>query len=389
LSDDPRAYRPEMPARRFTVGLVVLAVVVAMGAGSALLVHRVRLQREAEARVRDASKGRPVTAGRVDRSPAEIHVKLPGEIHGYTETPVYAKVAGYLKQIAVDKGDRVHAGQLLAVLESPELDQQVKNAQASYDLRRATDQRFEVLRKTGVVSLQDADQAHADFLQAGAALQQFRATQGYLTIVADFDGIVTARHADPGTLIPQSTGGVAASTPILDMATTKPLRVYIDMPQSDAPFVKDGERAVVTVAEYGGRDFTGTVTRHPEALTPGTRTMRVEVDLPNEDGALLPGMYAQVEITLTDRRSVLRVPDDILIFRDGKTWVPVIDGDRLRVVEVRLGYDDGRLSEVTEGLTGDERIAMNVGQTAKNDEIVQVHDAEAPAQKRADAAAGH
>jgi membrane fusion protein, multidrug efflux system len=380
MSDDPRSYQPPEPGRRFTRGFVMAAVGVAIVAGGIVVAHRLRLRHEGEARATEAKKGRLVTAGELSRTPEEIKVRLPGEVHGYTETPVYAKVAGYLKSIAVDKGDRVDTGQVLAVLESPELVQQVRNAQANADLRRATDQRYQALRKSGVVSQQDADQARADALQAAATLKQLQAQQGYLNITAEFDGVVTARYADPGTLIPQSTGGgVGASTPILAMTTLSPLRVYVDLPQSDARYVKDGDQAVVTVAEFGGRKFTGAVTRHPQALAPGTRTMLVEVDLPNEDRALLPGMYAQVEITLTGRTSAIRVPDDILIFRDGKTWVPVIDGDKLRVVEVRLGYDDGRASEVVEGLRGDERLAMNVGQTGRDGEPIRVHEREQPA----------
>jgi RND family efflux transporter MFP subunit len=197
----------------------------------------------------------------------------------------------------------------------------------------------------------------------------------YLQITADVDGVVTARYADPGTLIPASTsGGVGASTPVVAVATLSPVRVYVDLPQADAPFVKDGDDAVVTVTEYGGRRFAGAVTRHPQALTAGTRTMLVEVDLPNEDSALLPGMYTQVEIALTGRRAALRIPDDVLIFRGGKTMVPIVDGDKLRVVEVALGYDDGRSSEVLSGLEGDELVAMNVGQTAKDGELVSVLD---------------
>jgi RND family efflux transporter MFP subunit len=162
--------------------------------------------------------------------------------------------------------------------------------------------------------------------------------------------------------------------PVLTLATLSPVRVYVDLPQADAPYVKDGDQAVVTVSEYGGRRFAGVVTRHPQALAADTRTMLVEVDLPNDDGALLPGMYGQVDIALSGRRSALRIPDDVLIFRDGKTWVPVIDGDKLRVVEVALGYDDGRSSEVLSGLTGDEALAMNVGQTAKDGELVAVRE---------------
>jgi membrane fusion protein, multidrug efflux system len=380
MSDDPKSYRPPAPGRRFVPGLVLAAVVVAVAAGSVVVSHRVRLRREAEARTAEAKKGRLVTAGSIDRTPEQVTLRLPGEIHGYTETPVYAKVAGYLKTIAVDKGDRVTAGQVLAVLESPELDQQVRNAQANADLKRATHQRFVALRHDGVVSQQDADQSHADTLSAAATLRQLQAMHEYLKITAEFDGVVTARYADPGTLIPQATGAsVGASTPILAMTTLSPLRVYVDLPQANARYLRDGDQAVVTVPEYAGRRFTGAVARHPQALAAATRTMLVEVDLANDDHALLPGMYAQVEITLTGRASAIRVPDDVLIFRDGKTWVPVIDGEHLRVVEVALGYDDGRMIEVTNGLTGDERLAMNVGQTAKDGELVRVHERSATA----------
>jgi RND family efflux transporter MFP subunit len=375
MSDDPKSYRPPAPGRRFVPGLVLAAVVVAVAAGSVVVSHRVRLRREAEARTDEAKKGRLVTAGPIDRTPEQVTLRLPGEIHGYTETPVYAKVAGYLKSIAVDKGDRVTAGQVLAVLESPELDQQVRNAQANADLKGATDHRFVALRHEGVVSQQDADQSRADALSAAATLRQLQAMHEYLKITAEFDGVVTARYADPGTLIPQATGAsVGASTPILAMTTLSPLRVYVDLPQANARYLRDGDQAVVTVPEYGGRRFTGAVARHPQALAAATRSMLVEVDLANDDHALLPGMYAQVEITLTGRASAIRVPDDVLIFRDGKTWVPVIDGEHLRVVEVALGYDDGRMIEVTNGLTGDERLAMNVGQTAKDGELVRVHE---------------
>lgn len=375
MSDDPKTYRPPPPGRRFAPGLVLAAVVVAVAAGTVVVSHRVRLRREAEARTAEADKGRLVSPGHLERSPEQVTLRLPGEIHGYTETPVYAKVAGYLQTIAVDKGDRVTAGQVLAVLESPELDQQVRNAQANADLKRATDRRFAALRTSGVVSQQDADQSRADTLSAEATLKQLQALHEYLKITAEFDGVVTARYADPGTLIPQATGGgIGASTPILAMTTLSPLRVYVDLPQAEARYVRDGDQAVVTVSEYGGRRFGGAVTRHPQALASATRTMLVEVDLTNDDRALLPGMYAQVEITLTGRTSAVRVPDDVLIFRDGKTWVPVIDGEHLRVVEVHLGYDDGRLSEVTDGLTGDERLAMNVGQTAKDGELVRVQE---------------
>jgi len=363
---------------------VAATLVVAVAAGALVLVRHVRIRREGAARAEQARAGRPVTVVRPERTPARRTVQVPGETHGYIETLVYAKIAGYLRTISVDKGDRVKTGDRLAELESPELDHQVQNARANYDLKRVTDARFAVLRRDGIVSLQDADQAHADFLQAGATLATLEAMQQYKHIVADFDGVVTARYVDPGTLIPQTTAGtLAASTAIVAMATLHPLRVYADLPEAEAPFVKDGDEAVVTVAEYPGRRFPAAVTRHPQALATSTRTLRVEVDLPNEDALLIPGMYVQVAIEVSGRTSAPRVPDDVLVFRDGKIWVPVVDDGKVRVVPVTLGYDDGRLTEVTEGLTGDELIAMNLGQTARDGEPVVVH------QLPEDHAAGH
>ena len=371
MAGDPRAYEPEQPGRRFSVGLVLAAFVVAAAAAGLVLAREARTRREAASRAEEARAGRRVAVVQSDVTPDHVTLRLPGEIRGFTETPVYAKVAGYLDKIVVDKGDRVTAGALLAVLESPELDQQVRNARANAQLKRVTDDRFAALRREGVVSQQEADQARADRAQAEASLRELEALQQYLRVTADLDGIVTARYVDPGTLIPQATAAsLSANTPIVTLATLDPLRVYVDVPQSQAPFVKDGDEAVVTVREYPGRRFAGAVTRHPRSLTAATRTMLVEVDLRNLDGALLPGMYAEIAIDVGGRATAPRVPDDVLIFRDGKTFVPVVEGDRLRLVAVTLGFDDGRVSEVTDGLRGGEWIATNAGQTAQDGELV-------------------
>ena len=373
MGEDPRAYTRPPPGRRVIVGLVAAACILVLAAGGLVLGHFVRIRREADARAEKAKAPRSVSVVRVERTPERVTLRLPGKIHGFTETPVHAKVAGYLKTINVDKGDRVKAGTVLAELETPELDHQVRNAHATYELKRITDRRFAALRGQGVVSQQEADQAHADFLGAEATLRELEASQQYKRITADFYGEITARYVDPGALIPQATSGsLGVTTAIVAMASLDPVRVYVDLPQAEAPFVKDGDAAVVTTGEYPGRRFTGAVTRHPQALTPSTRTMLVEVDLANPDGALLPGMYAQVAIEIAHRATTPRVPDDALVFRDGRTLVPIVDHDRIRLVPVVLGYDDGSASEVTEGLSGDEVVAIGVGQTAREGEPVQV-----------------
>lgn len=222
-----------------------------------------------------------------------------------------------------------------------------------------------------MIALQVADQSQADMLKAKAALDGLVATQAYEVIKASFSGIVTARYVDPGALIPQTTTPSGGGTPIVAMATLSPLRVYANLPQSTAPFVRNGDYATITVSDYPGREFKGTVTRHPEALASATRTMLVEVDIENRDLALYPGMYASLAVQVAMPEGAPMVPDDALVFRDGKTYVPIVRDDRLRLIEVSLGYDDGQSVEVTKGLGGDEMVAISVGQSARDGERVQ------------------
>jgi membrane fusion protein (multidrug efflux system) len=295
---------------------------------------------------------------------------LPAKLRGYTETPIYAKIAGYLRVIKVDKGDRVKKNQVLAVLESPELDQQVANARAAYDLDVITDQRNQALTREGVLPRQTADESHNTMLAAKATLQQYRATEEYKIITAPYSGVVTARNFDAGALIPQTTAS-SGNTPILTVATLSPLRVYSDVPQDIAPFIRDGDPADVTVGEYPDRIFRGKVTRHPEALTPATRTMLVEVDLPNSDQVLFPGMYARVVLHVAAPARAPMVPDDALVFRDGKPYVPVVCEDILKLIPVSLGFDDGVNVEVTGEISDQDMVALNVGQAAHDGERVQ------------------
>ena len=235
----------------------------------------------------------------VSQAPATRDLKLPATIRGFDETDIYAKVPGYLKTIKVDKGDRIHKGQLLAILTSPELDQQVANARANYNLALITDQRNQALVHAQVIPQQTADESHGAMLQAKATLEQDVANQHYETITAPFDGIVTARYIDPGHLVPANTSpGTPGSGAIISISRYKPLRVFTYVPQNIAPFIRNGDAATITAAGYPGQKFTGTITRHPDALSPDTRTMLVEVDLPNENQALYPGMYATAEFTV-------------------------------------------------------------------------------------------
>jgi membrane fusion protein, multidrug efflux system len=371
MEESPREYTIKPPGSFFFLGWGLLVLVV-LGLTAGLVMARSRLlSRQTTELELQEQQGPRVLVVPVGRSPETRAIEVPATIHGYVETPVYAKISGYLTKIYVDKGDRVAKGQMIALLESPELDKQVANARATYDLARITDRRNQALLRFGVIAEQQADNAHAQMEEAKATLDQLIATKGYELIRAPFNGIVTARYADPGALIPQATSQSSTITPIISMATNSELRIYSDVPQSTAPFIRDGDPATVTVMEYPRRIFTGTVTRHSNALASQTRTMLVEVDLPNMDQALYPGMYATVKFQVNLSAEVPLVPDDALIFRNGKPFVPVVSNGHLKLAPVELGYDDGVNVEITRGVTNQDLVAMNVGQSARDGEPVR------------------
>lgn len=371
MSEDPKTWQPIKPGRFFVAGWVLAIVLVLIVTTGLIVAHGARLTDEAVSLRQDLTLGPRVLVAPVQEAPQTRNLEVPGTIHGFIETAVYAKVPGYLKSINVDKGDRVHEGQVLALLVSPELDHQVAQADQTYRLAEITDRRNQSLIHEGVIAQQSADETHAQMNESKAALDQLSATRDYKVIRAPLTGVVTARYVDPGALIPQSTAPSSANTPLLALATLSPLRVYADVPQSLAPFIKDGDAATVTVTEYPGRVFEGNVTRHPQALTAQTRTMLVEVDLPNDDHALLPGMYTKINFRVTAPAGPPLVPDDALIFRDGKPYVPVVRDNRLRLAEVTLGYDDGINVEITKGVIPQDVVALNVGQAASDGEPVR------------------
>jgi membrane fusion protein (multidrug efflux system) len=214
-------------------------------------------------------------------------------------------------------------------------------------------------------------------LQARDAYEQELALQSYEIVRAPFDGVVTARYVDPGTLIPESTSSSGTNSPIVSLATLAPLRVYAYAPQSLSPFIKDGDPAAITVSEFPGRQFSGTITRHPDALDQNTRTMLVEVDLPNADRSLYPGMYAEMGMTAHVTAASIIAPDDALIFRNNKVYLPIVRENHLNLVAVNLGHDNGYTVEVSgDGLHTGDLVAMNVGEAAHNDEAVQPVEAD-------------
>ncbi len=369
--EDPELYVGKPPGRLFFAGWVAAIVLVSALTAGLVMAREFWIGRQTSELKQALARGPRVLVIKAMQAPTSRTIELPGNTHGYIETPVYAKIAGYLKAIKVDKGDRVKQGQVIALLESPELDQEVANARATYQIAQLTDRRNQQLRRENVVAEQAADESHAAMLSAEASLRQLEAMRAYKIITAPFDGMVTQRFVDPGTLIPQTTTPASGATPIVSMATLKPLRVYAEVPQSDAPFIRNGDPAAVAVAEFPQHDFRGTVTRHPEALNPASRTMLVEVDLPNDDLTLYPGMYARITFTIGMPAGVPMVPDDALVFRDGKVYVPIVRDNHLRLAEVTLGYDDGQTVAIRQGVAAGDLVAIDVGQAARDGEAAQ------------------
>lgn len=307
-------------------------------------------------------------------------VALPGTLQGAVQAPIAARAAGYVKSWTKDIGSRVQKGDVLAELEAPELDQQVSQAKAVRDqsastvaLAQTTVDRWDALRKKDVVAQQDVDerraglvQAKANLAAADANLQRLQQLEDFKHVTAPFAGIITKRNVDVGDLIDTS------GKPLFLLSQTDPLRVYISVPQSYANLVKTGQTVIVTQAELQSRQFRGEVTRTSGSIDASTRTMQVEVSLPNKDGALLPGAYVQVALPLTASAS-LSVPSNALLFRGEGTRVATVDGQgKIKLHAVTLGRNNGTTVEVTSGLQATDRLVLNPPDSLVDGDVVML-----------------
>ena len=369
---------------------ITVAVLVLLGLGAARTVlSRAANGKELDAAVTEHSAiyvktTTPQAAG------AGRTVALPGTLQGAVQAPIAARAAGYVKRWNKDIGSRVEKGDVLAELEAPELDQQVSQAQAARDqtastvaLAESTVARWEALRKKDVVSQQDLDERRAALVQAkanlaagDANLARLKQLEAFKNVTAPFAGIVTRRNIDVGDLIDTS------GKPLFLLSQTDPLRVYVNVPQSYANLVKTGQAVTVTQAELQSQQFKGQVTRTSGSIDASTRTMQVEVSLPNKDGALLPGAYVQVALPLS-ASAALSVPSNTLLFRGEGTRVAVIDAQgKVKLRAVTLGRNNGTTVEITSGLQASDRLVLNPPDSLVDGDIVttqQPPTAKAPA----------
>ena len=291
-----------------------------------------------------------------DRKPKELI--LPGTFQAFQETTIYPRANGYVKSWKADIGDNVKEGQLLAEIETPEVDQQLAQAKANYDIAKVTADRWRDLVAKKVVSAQENDEKQKAAEAARANLEQLEKTQGFKEIVAPFGGSISARNIDVGTLVTAGTGN--AGTPLFRIVQSDPLRVYVYAPQANAPSIREGLAAKILVQEFPGQDFDGRVTRTAGALDPQSRTMQVEVQVPNHENKLYAGMYGQVKFLLADENAPIVVPANAFLFRtDGPQVATVSKDNRIHWQTIRVGRDFGTQLEVLDGLAENTGVVMN------------------------------
>jgi RND family efflux transporter MFP subunit len=310
---------------------------------------------------------------------------LPGVTQAYTNAPIYARTNGYVKRWYFDIGARVKQGDLLAEIETPELDQQLRQAraqlvetqaafvqsQANMELAKVTNSRSSVLVRQGWTSHQQGDQdrltyagsiaavgvARANLQAQQAQVDRLEQLTGFERVVAPFDGLITARHTDVGHLI--NSGAGAPSAELFDIAAIDTLRIYVSVPETDAPSIRVGAKAVVTVDEFPGQSFHGTVVRTDHAIDPTSRTLLVEVDVDNAAGRLLPGAYTFVHFTLPAEVNSVIIPANALLFRSEGLTVGVVRNDRAELVPIRIGRDYGDKVQVVSGLSPADQVILN------------------------------
>ena len=298
---------------------------------------------------------------------------LPGTLKAYVESPIYARTNGYLKKWYKDIGSQVKSGEILAEIDTPEVDQQLEQARADLSTARAnvtlsgiTATRYQDLLKTEFVSHQDADNASGDLAAKRAMVQSAEANvkrledmESFKRVYAPFSGVITARDVDTGNLINAGNGG-AATKEMFDLAQIDPIRVFVAVPQAFGPSIRIGTKACLKLSELAGRDFCGSVVRTANAIDPSTRTLLTEIDVPNGSGTLLPGAYAEVHFDVRFSGQRLSLPINALLFRPEGTMAAVVGADSHLVLKpITIGRDFGNAVEVLQGIDVADRIVIN------------------------------
>jgi RND family efflux transporter MFP subunit len=360
---------------------VVVLVLLVVGAGRTVM-SRMSNARALEANSVEHGKVYVKTASPKSNDAGQT-LALPGTLQGFVQSPIGARASGYVRRWYKDIGSRVAKGELLAEIDAPEIDQQLSQAVAarqqtasSLQLANSTMERWEALRKKDAVSQQELDerrsgdaQARANLAAADANVQRLRQLEGFKRVVAPFAGVITRRNVDVGDLI--DAGGGSGRAMFL-LSQTDPLRVYVNVPQTYAQLVKPGQEVKVTMSELLGRTFRGEVARTAASIDASTRTMQVEVTLPNRDGVLMPGAYVQVLLPLQASRA-MTIPTNALMIRGEGMRVALVDSEnRIRLRPIKIGRNYGESLEVIEGVAPTDQLVLNPSDSLAEGDAVAV-----------------
>jgi RND family efflux transporter MFP subunit len=387
---------PPTPGSKVTrvVMLLLIVVVVAL-----VVIWGISSRRQANAQLSQETRDLAIPTVSV------IHPKLgapqqeiviPGDMQPYAEAPIFARTSGYLKKWYADIGANVKAGQLLAEIDSPEVDQQLQQAradlatsQANMNLAEVTAGRYKDLLKTDSVAQQDVDNATGNYdarrttvESAQANVKRLQDMQAFEKVYAPFDGVITARNTDIGQLIDSGSSG-GTSRELFHIAAVNPLRVYVNVPQLDSPEIRPGLHADLVLTEFPGRRFQGTVVRSSGAIDSTSRTLLTEVDVDNSAHLLKPGGYVEVHLKLPSPVNTFTLPVNATIFKSAGLQVAIVkDGRTISLIPVTPGRDFGTEIEIVAGLTSNEWVVLNPSDSLTEGAVVRVAETPAPAQRK-------
>jgi RND family efflux transporter MFP subunit len=384
---------PPPISRGLLLTVVIVALVVAIAIGVAGVVRRVHANSELE-KYTDANAAPPVALAQPVFEQSAREIVLPGNMQAFTLAPIYARTTGYVKAWYKDIGAHVRKGELLAVIETPELDQELAQAKADLAtaqnngaLAKITADRYQGLIDQNAVSQQDTDNAAAQLrvtstqtTSAQANVRRLEELQSFERIEAPFDGVITARNLDIGQLITTTgstttpgAGTVTGSKEVYDISAIQTLRVFVNVPQVYSPDAKNGVTATLTLPQYPGRTFRGKLVRSSDAVDTATRTLLAEVDVDNRSGELLPGSYTEVHLNVSSAVPALIVPVSALILEPDGLHVATVDStSHAHIVRVIPGRDSGATMEILSGLTPEQSIIVNPPDSLTDGELVRV-----------------
>lgn len=382
-SGAPTTRQQAQPAKKS--GLLALIVLAILLVGGGFSVARRLTERGALAKETERLAIPTVGVTKPSAESASDQLVLPAQLQAYVESAIYARTNGYLLRWTRDIGSHVKKGELLAEIDTPEIDQELSQAQAArqqaeaqLQLAKSTAERWINLRKTDSVSQQESDQQSSAYTQAiantaaaEANVRRLQQLESFKHVYAPISGVITRRNTDVGALI--AAGSASAGKELFDVAQVDPLRVFVSVPQTNAPSIRAGLPAYIELREYPGQRFTGKVVRTADSIDPATRTLLTEIDVPNHDGKLLPGSYAEIHFAVPVQVPRMSIPVNALLFRPEGPRVAVVGPDhKVHLKAINIGRDFGSKVEILGGLDPDDQIVVNPADSLEEGQEVNI-----------------